>query len=194
MLCITSELLSLDAAVVCRSLGFGGGEPTVNSFFSSDPNYVMDDVNCTGKLFCCFRTWMSLAMIALNKSWQYLMSKMFSVKIQKYVSIQFYLFTVYESSLFNCKYTDIDTSLSVYLQFYLFTGYESSLFNCKYSDIDTSLSVYLQFYLFTGDKSSLFSCKYTDIDTFFSVYLQFYLFTGYESSLFNCKYTDIDTS
>ena len=176
MLCITSELLSLDAAVVCRSLGFGGGEPTVNSFFSSDPNYVMDDVACTGKLFCCFRTWMSLAMIALNKSWQYLMSKMFSVKIQKYVSIQFYLFTVYESSLFNCKYTDIDTSLSVYLQFYLFTGDESSLFNCKYTDIDTVI------------------CKYTDVDTSLSVYLQFYLFTGDESSLFSCKYTDIDTA
>ena len=56
MLCIISKFLSQDAAVVCRSLGFGGGESTWSSFFSSEPNYFMDDVNCTGKLFCCFRT------------------------------------------------------------------------------------------------------------------------------------------
>ncbi|XP_023343984.1 fibrillin-2 [Eurytemora carolleeae] len=39
---------SLDAAVVCRSLGFGGGEQTWSSFFGSESNYFMDDVQCTG--------------------------------------------------------------------------------------------------------------------------------------------------
>ena len=160
MLCIISEFLSLDAAVVCRSLGFGGGEQTWSSFFGSESNYFMDDVQCTGKLICCFRTWISLAMIALKKSWHYLMSKMYSVKVQEYVYLQFYLFSGNESSLFSCKYTVIDTPLSVYIQFYLFSGSESRLFSCKYTDIDTPLSVYLQFNMFPGSESSLFSCPY----------------------------------
>ena len=49
LLCIIPEFLSLDAKVVCRWLGFGGGTPTGNSFFGGEANYVMDDVACKGK-------------------------------------------------------------------------------------------------------------------------------------------------
>ena len=50
MLSIISENLSNDAAVVCRWLGFAGGQPTTDSYFCRESNYVMDDVACTGEL------------------------------------------------------------------------------------------------------------------------------------------------
>ena len=50
MLSIISENLSNDTAVVCRWLGFAGGQPTVNSYFCGESKYAMANVECTGEL------------------------------------------------------------------------------------------------------------------------------------------------
>ena len=68
---------------------------------------------------------MSLAMIALNQSLHYLTSKMYSVKIQESVHLQFQKMR----EVYSAVSTDMEISLSVHLQFYLFSGDEMSLFS-----------------------------------------------------------------
>ena len=57
-------------------------------------------------------------MIALNQSLHYLTSKMYSVKIQESVHLQFQEMR----EVYSAVSTDMEISLSVHLQFYLFSG------------------------------------------------------------------------